>query len=240
MNRPERLVARLLAVTAFLAAPAARGANGSVEGTVPQKVKVEAPAPKHIGFVKPIENPIIELRAYDPWPECFVFLEGGPAAADAATPPTDPVRWSLGSHSFAKPVLPVVAGSTISIDNDGRETHVLASPDAPDVIKKDPISPGTSLTATVTEAGKAVLVVAQQSPHVEGRIVALPSKYFATIDRKGGFRIDDVPPGQWTARIWFRDGWIAETFPVTVTNRTTKLEIKLTELKKLDEPKPTP
>ena len=38
-------------------------------------------------------------------------------------------------------------------------------------------------------------------------MVPLPSRYFSKLDRNGRFRIENVPAGRWTIKLWYRDGW---------------------------------
>jgi hypothetical protein len=189
-------------------ARAAGAAAGTVQGVVIPPAKVEPPPPQLLGYLDRIENPVlVELRQYDPFPECFIFLEGGPAAADAATPPKSAVVWQLEANSFNPPLLPVVSGSMVEIDNDKNgETQLLDAPAQPGLLPADPIGPGG--TKTITAAGDAALVVVSRfSPHLKGRLVPLPSRYFAKLDHNGRFKIENVPAGRWTIRLWYRDGW---------------------------------
>lgn len=234
-------VGRALAITWFTLAASAGHARlahaapstGTVEGDVGIPSTVEAPKPKYVGFIEqPILNPITEPRPFDPRPEVFVWLEGTAATPEAAQPPKNVVVWPLGSHSFSPPLLPVVTGSTVQLSNQGRETHLLQSADAP--VPNDPIGPGSSRDVTVT-GDKVVRVGSKDVPHLEGRIVPVKTRYYSRINRDGSFKITDVPHGDWTLRIWYRDGWITKTYPVTVGNKTPRLKVELPEQL---EPKP--
>lgn len=213
MNLARHLLtaALALAVTPLASRPAlgaGTATSGTVQGVVLPPAKVDPPASERLGFINPpIENPIVELRQYDPFPECFIFLEGGPAAADAGTPPKSAVVWQLDSNSFSPPLLPVVSGSTVEIDNVSRaETHLLVAPGKPDLLPTDPIGPGG--TKTISAAGDGAIVVeSRSSPHLKGRVVPLPSRYFSKLDRNGRFKIENVPAGRWSIKLWYRDGW---------------------------------
>src|SRR5262249_35500375 len=175
---------------------------------VPPPRRVAPPAAERLGFInRPSETPVVALRQYGPFPECFIFLEGGRAAPDAAAPPKSAVVWQLDSNSFSPPLLPVVSGSTVEIDNVSRaETHLLVAPGKPDVLPADPIGPGG--TKTISAAGDAAIIIeSRSSPHLKGRLVPLPSRYFAKLDRNGRFKIENVPAGRWTIKLWYRDGW---------------------------------
>jgi hypothetical protein len=196
-----------LSLAAAAPAGAAGGGPGTVQGVVIPPPRVDAPPAPRLGFLDRIENPIVELRQYDPLPECFIFLEGGPAASDASAPPRSAVVWQLESNSFSPPLLPVVTGAAVEIANVGRETHLLVAAGQPDLLPKDPIGPGSSKTISAAGSEAAIVIESRSSPHLRGRLVPLPTRYFARLDRNGKFKIDNVPAGHWTIKLWYRDGW---------------------------------
>ncbi|MBI4511198.1 MAG: hypothetical protein HY698_16315 [Deltaproteobacteria bacterium] len=190
---------------------------------------VEEPPRKYLGFVAPIKNPITPIRPLDPRPECFVFLEGGPEAPGAKKPADSPVVMELGTVSFHVPVLPVVVGSTVEIKNVGKTTHPIHAPDKKDLFEGPPIGTGGVRSATLQVPEVAALLLSRDSPHVEGRIVALPTRYFARLSASGSFKIEDVPEGKWTIKVWYRDGWLPITSTVQVSGKGTKIRLTLPE-----------
>jgi hypothetical protein len=220
-------------------ASAAAPTSGNVQGVVIPPPRVDPPPARHLGFLPRIDNPIVELRQYDPLPECFVFLEGGPGGE--AAPAKASVVWQLESHSFNPPLLPVVAGANVEIANVGRETHLLSSPGHEDLLTKDPIGPGSSRTIGAPAAGQAVKIVSRAAPHLEGRIVPLPSRYFSRLDRNGRFKIENVPAGKWTLRVWYRDGWAS--FPgraIDVPGKDVKIDLTTDALSEKAAAAPAP
>lgn len=206
----QRFAAALLAALVLLPTAAAAPGNLVFEGRIelpPGGVK--EPATRHQGFVDRIPNPIAEVKSYDPRPECFVALEGGPAAADATAPSPRPITWPLQSANFSPPLLPVVNGSKVEIKNVGRATHTLFSENAPDLLGNEPIGPGGPRQIVANQPGKAIVIKARNSPHLEARLVAVPTKYFARLKKDGSYAIEDVPPGKWTVKVWCRDGWVS-------------------------------
>jgi hypothetical protein len=189
------------------AGTAAAAPGVTVQGVVTRPAKVEPPAPRFLGFLPRLENPIVELRQYDPLPECFVYLEAEAPPAEAEPPSRATVVWQLESHSFNPPILPAITGGSVEIANVGRETHILVAPDREDLLPRDPIGPGSSRTFVVPKSGGAVRIVSRASPHLEGRLVPLPTEHHGRVDRSGRFRIDNVAPGRYSVRVWFRDGW---------------------------------
>src|SRR5262245_29740185 len=134
-NRPARRSAKFARIVGGLASVLVAFAAtvawaGPVEGEIALPPGgVEEPAVRQSAFVERIKNPITELRPFDPRPECFVYLDGGPAGPDATKPPPRDVVLELGSASFLTPLLPVVVGSTVDIKNVGKNTHPIQSPE---------------------------------------------------------------------------------------------------------------
>jgi hypothetical protein len=190
---------------------------------------VQEPAATHIGYVPRIKNPITELRPFDPRPECFVFLDGGPVADDAMRPQTG-VQLKVGVAAFSPPLLPVVVGTEVTLKNVSRTTHPLYSPDGGVLDSEAPMGAGGDRKAAVKEPLKTIRLISRDAPHLEGRLVGVPTKYFARLDRSGAFKIDDVPPGRWTVKIWYRDGWLPTTQVVEVAAKgTPRVKIILPE-----------
>jgi hypothetical protein len=228
-HRSGALPIIILAVA--IAAPlVARSAptGATVEGRVRlPEGGIKEPDVQYVGYIDRIPNPITELRPYDPRPECFVFLEGGPAAPEASRPDGKTVQWTVNS-GFATPILPVVVGTKIEIKNVSRSiTHALYAVDKPDVFSAEPLGPGGSRDVTAAEPGKALVIRSKDSPHVEARIVALPTRYFAPLRRDGSFSIPDVPAGKWTVMVWYRDGWLPVQKVIDVGSKTEKVELRL-------------
>jgi len=210
---------------------AAAGGSGAVEGDVLlPPTRVEEPGVEHPGFIKPpIKNQIVELRPFDPRPDCFVFLDGGPAEGDASKPGSG-VTLNLGVAAFAAPVLPIVFGTPVVVKNVSKYTHPIFTPDADGSLENEnPIGPGGDRKVVVKTANVPVHLLSRDSPHVVGRIVAMPTRYFARLSRDGAFKIDDVPPGRWTVHIWYRDGWLSTTQVVDVSAKTPRIKITLPE-----------
>ena len=208
--------------------------SGTVEGEVDlPKAGVEEPRLRYGGFIERIKNPVMPIKSFDPRPECVVYLEGGPAAESAARPSSGAVTWELGPVSFHAPLLPVVAGTEVVIKNVSKNvSHALYADDA-DFFKQEnaagPLGPGGDRRGVAKATNKAVVVRSSDSPHLEARVVAFPTRYFARVDaRTGRFKIEDVPAGKWTVRVWYRDAWLAtpaQTVEVNGKSTTTKITL---------------
>ncbi len=224
---------------ALVGAVAYAAGNVVVEGRIelpPGGVK--EPEVAYAGFIDRIPNAITELRPYDPRPDCFVFLEGGPAAPGAELPPSVATTWRLYASNFQVPILPVVAGTAVEIKNISQTTHPLYAVDKPELITAEPIGPGGIRTVKLTEVGKAMVIRSKDSPHLEARLVALPTKYFSRLKKDGSFVIEDVPPGRWTVKIWCKDGWLPVTRSIDVGAKGARADLTLPE--RLEPPAPKP
>ena len=228
--RPGLSVLALLASIGSAAAAPAAGA-GSVQGVVVVPSQVEAPPSESLGFLAPIENRVANPRQYDPLPEIFVLLEpeGGTALPPELTKaPAAPVVWKLVS-SFAMPVLPVTRGSTVKVVNDGSESQLLYSTEAPDLLPRDPLGSKTSRDVVLGDRAEPLTVRSRSAPHVLGTIVPLGSRLFTRVDRGGRFKFEGVPPGRWLVKVYYRNGWLTlpKSFPFEVGAKAVELKVEL-------------
>jgi hypothetical protein len=226
------LASATLATAAVLATSATTADAAPGDAKVDGKVDlppggVKEPPVEHVGWIDRVPNAITELRPYDPRPECFVYLEGGPAGPDASTPPPKPISWMLYASNFQIPILPVVTGTTVEIKNISQVTHPLYAPGNDSLLTAEPIGPGGIRPIKPAEVGKAVVIRSKDSPHLEARVVALPTRYFSRLKKDGSFTIDEVPPGKWTAKVWCKDGWLAANKAFDVGNRGGRVELTL-------------
>ncbi len=217
------LIAPLVALSAlalgsvFTTAVAHAATNGgSVKGTIALgKAKRKYPVESE-GFVPRKPNPIRELKPYDPRKYVVVVLVGGEVAEEDKAAPRHGAKWDLLGGAFEYPLIAVQAGTAIDIKNTGRNKPQLYSPDEPDVVDPEPLSPGGVRSVRVKDTFKAVRIFDRDSAHLEGIVVAFPNPYFSLVDDNGEYEIKGVPPGRWTVRVWYRDGWLKQTTKVHV------------------------
>ena len=196
-------------VTLALLAVAVPAEAGPIDGKlVLPPAGVARPPARGRGFLEPIENPHLPLRAYDPMPSMVVVLEG----ADAAPPATKPqVTWDLLGDSFARPVIAVRVGTELRIRNLGHGTPILTAVGQPDLIARKPLNPtGEVLLDVGTQAG-VIEISDETSAHLRGRVLVTTSSQIALPDGAGKFTFADVPAGAWTVRVFYGSGWIERT-----------------------------
>jgi hypothetical protein len=233
--RGPQLAAAIGLVAALASAPGAAAADengGIVVGTIALASAAERGATpvRNQGFVRRV--PALRApRALDPRPQLVIVLDGATPPEEDRQPPGQPVRYTIVGESFEVPLFPVVAGSTVEIRNAGRGAPRLYSPDQPDLVPADPISPrGERKTKKIEPAHRAFELRDRESVHLSGRIVAFPHRYFARVGADGKFAIQGVAPGTWQVRVWHRDGWVelpAEVVEVVAKKESKPVKINL-------------
>lgn len=207
--RCTRVAALLVASLCGLTASAAHA--GTVAGSIQfEPNRLGKPPERNQGFLPRIENPLRPVKRFDPLPGFVVVLEGGPVSDSDRVPSEQAVVYELLGASFEAPILPVLAGAQVELKNRSFDTPTLVTPDAPGVLDGVSLAPRAVHAFRVTEPLKPITIRAQGSPHLQGTVVAFPHRYFARVDERGNFEIPDVPPGEWTVRVWYRGGWLED------------------------------
>ena len=194
-------------VTLALLAVAVPADAGPVEGKlVLPPAGVPRPAARSRGFLEPVENPHLPVKAHDPFPSMAIVLEGG-APVPPAVPATQ-VTWDLLGDSFARPLVAVRIGSELRIRNLGHGTPILTAVGQPDLIARKPLNPTGEITFNVGTEPRLLEVADETEPHLRGRVLVTAASQVALPDTGGKFTFADVPPGAWTLRVFYGSGWI--------------------------------
>ena len=213
-GRPGRsrrfLLGALVASAALVAVTAPELAHaGDVEGKIVFKpAKLGKAKLRSRGFLKPIENPLLPIRRFDPLPHMIVVLDGDAIDDEAKKPPGGKVRYYLQGQSFDQEILPVIANTRVELVNSTNREVTLFTPDADAVAEPHTFNPKGMHDFKVTEPGRVIVIRSQDTNNVEGRVVAFPHRYFAPVNARGKFEIKNVPEGNWKAKVWYRDGWL--------------------------------
>jgi hypothetical protein len=165
------------------------------------------------GFLDPVDNPLLPVRAAEPFRSMAIVLEGG-----AATPPAVPtvqVAWDVLGDSFARPLIVVRIGTELKITNRGHGTPILTAVGQPALIAKKPLNPSGELVFNVGTEPRVLEIVDETAPHLRGRVLVTASTQVALPDANGKFTLADVPPGAWTLRVFYAAGntagWLDRT-----------------------------
>lgn len=231
-------MSRCLAIATFLAPAAAILApvtahavenGGTVVGQIALDEKRGDPPVRSAGFVPRTRNALRPPRPFDPTPHLVVVLEGGTVAPEDAEPPGLAVKYNIIGESFDAPVLPVVVGSVVEIQNQARNSPRLYCPTTDGLVPGDPINPkGERKTKKLDKAEQSFEIRDRESAHLSGRIVAFPHRYFARVKPDGKFEITGVPAGSWKVKVWYVDGYLetpVETVQVDAKRPTKPVKL---------------
>ena len=103
---------------------------------------------------------------------------------------------------FIPHVLPILKGTSVDFLNSDALKHNVFSPDnVADKFNLGTWPQGEIRSYTFNKSGEAVMLC-NVHPEMEAWVVVLETPYFAVSDKQGSFIIKDVPPGEYTLRVW--------------------------------------
>jgi plastocyanin len=196
----------LLALVLFLPRSAA-AAPTQVRGTITLPSSSRAPSDRFPSFWARIENGILPIAPplVSPMSEVVVVLEG----------PTTSASWSgnitmeVAGADFLPRVVPVLVGTTVEFKNGDRTPYTIYSPENGAFFGKEETAAGKSRKIKFLAPG-VFPVRTDEYPHMEGAVLVLKSNLYARPDERGAFKIDGVPEGKYTLRVFFRGTFVHE------------------------------
>jgi plastocyanin len=117
-------------------------------------------------------------------------------------PPTEPVVMDQKNLTFIPHVIPVVVGTKVNFLNSDDVLHNVFSPD--DCAGKFNLGswPKGQEKSYVFTKPCIVTLLCNVHPEMGAYILVLETPYFAVTDKDGNYSIKNVPPGQYTLKIW--------------------------------------
>ncbi|GBE28121.1 hypothetical protein BMS3Bbin03_02057 [bacterium BMS3Bbin03] len=107
---------------------------------------------------------------------------------------------------FAPHVLPVMVGTTVKFKNNDKVAHNIFTPSpAGDMFNLGTWKGDQVKTHTFNKSGEVVLLC-NLHPEMEGFIYVAPTPYFAMTDATGRYKIENVPAGSYTIKVWSEHG----------------------------------
>jgi plastocyanin len=129
-----------------------------------------------------------------------VYLETAPQPAFDAPAPGRAVL-DQRNESFSPYVLAVTVGSTVDFPNNDHTYHNVFSLSKPRRFDLGRYPRGESRSVRFDHPG-VVRVFCEIHSQMSAWILVFAHRYFATTDAAGRFRIDAVPPGEYTLAVW--------------------------------------
>ena len=202
------MINRALSLLLFVAATASAYAAPATQptGAVTGKVTSDGEIPLH---------------------ELVIYLES-PDPARPLPPPGPPVKVSQRGAQFAPPLTIITTGQTVDFPNDEDrliEHNVFSNAPA----KRFDLGlypPGQTRSVTFDKPG-AVFLYCSIHRHMDGVIFVSPTPFAGRVDADGNFKIDNVPPGNWTLRTWQRRKRFPEQTAPLVIEANKSAAVKL-------------
>jgi len=142
----------------------------------------------------------VKLRERGDASRVVVYIEK--ARGDYFPPEDHPIMDQV-NLAFVPYVLPVLMGTTVDFHNSDDVLNNIFTPSwAGRKFNLGTYPRGVVRSYTFDRLGE-IKLLCNIHPDMEGYILALQNPYFAIPDDGGGYRIDNVPPGRYTLRIWY-------------------------------------
>jgi plastocyanin len=129
-----------------------------------------------------------------------VYLDPAPRAAfDVRDEPR--ARMDQRNEAFVPHLLAVVAGTVVEFPNNDRTYHNVFSLSKPRPFDLGRYAAGRSRSVRFDKPG-IVRVFCDIHSHMRAFVFVFSHRYFAVTDDSGNYRIDNIPPGNYTVMAW--------------------------------------
>ena len=131
-----------------------------------------------------------------------IYIEGPGPLASSGTDEA-PLQVEQLDRRFVPDLAVIPAGSTVSFPNMDPIFHNLFSFSKAKTFDLGSYDKGETRKVFFPKPG-IVDVYCHLHPNMEATIVVTPNRWYARPDRSGQYRIEDVPPGQYTVVAWHK------------------------------------
>ena len=129
---------------------------------------------------------------------------------EAASPPLG-CSYGMQGGGFTPTTMVTRVGSQLTLDNRDGLSYELYSPEI-DALASAPIAPGSERTIPMPNTPGVHVIRDRVQPHVRGMLHVIPNLVACgQIDDDGDYRFRDVPPGEYSVRVYFQGRVIVET-----------------------------
>lgn len=215
-----------LAITGSVMAWALLMANGtafaqtaSIEGIVIlPKAKTTAPSGDRYGLkAGQISAP--------PAPVAVVYLEGKFPEADGAGK-TNEVKMAQKGFQFSQSVLPVQKGTYVEFPNQDEDYHNVFSYSKTKRFDLGRYRKDEKPASVLFDQPGLVKLYCEIHEHMRANILVLDTPYFVTTSPEGTFKLDKLPAGSFTLKVWVDEKDIRSQPVELKAGETLKVEFK--------------
>ena len=204
------------------------GAEGAVTGTI--LFKGEAPSRKRMDMSQDANcaaiarNPRSEdiLVANGKLANAFVYVRGGLLEKSSFETPETPVTLDQRQCRFVPRVFGIQTGQTLLFFNSDPTTHnVHPAPRYNQEWNQMQAQNGMPLEKRFTRVETLIPIKCNQHPWMKAYAGVLAHPFFAVSRRDGSFKIEGLPPGQYTLVVW-HEVFGEQTVAVSIGSMETK------------------
>jgi plastocyanin len=213
------LLGAVLALVGFCLAAASAStphgrAGGAGVGLLHVPVVTQRLPPVLSPYARPRYRPPASAETPDASPQAAViYLRGEPSVAPADARAT--VRVSQRNRTIIPHLTVVQAGTRVQFPNEDDVFHNIFSLSSPHRFNLGRYAPGGSKTEVFDKPG-VVRLFCDIHSEMGGIILVLDTPWFVRPDADGRFRLEGVPPGEYTAVAWHEAAG-ADSMRVVVT-----------------------
>lgn len=193
-------------------------AAASIEGTVSLPAAKASAAPASAGRYQ-IKASTAPAEA-EPI-QAVVYLDG-----DFKSQPSSDALVEMGQKKFQfqQPVLPVQVGTRVAFPNFDDDYHNVFSYSKPKRFDLGRYRKEEKPPAQVFDKPGVVKLFCEIHEHMRATILVLETPHFTTTDRQGRFKLENLPAGKYTLKLWLDEKTVIEKAVELKDGQTLKVE----------------